>query len=239
MVGQRLIHAEFNGLASGNTLAEALLHGLCELIERDVCVRWLHHRPPALCVPEAAVLEPTCRTALARLRGYGVAVRIFDLGAFGPVRIFAASSFDRGLDNQPVTPVVSAAHIDPQVALARTVTELVQARANAIFLRQTAPGEVGLAVNERLAEETVGSCAMAPPLEASAPVALGEQLEKVLIHLREQRVDVLCARLGSGVVEVVRLVPIGLQPLTAGVDYWGEVSALSERLTPRLEEPWR
>jgi ribosomal protein S12 methylthiotransferase accessory factor len=37
----RLFVASSNGLASGNTISEAILHAVCELIERDQVSLWL------------------------------------------------------------------------------------------------------------------------------------------------------------------------------------------------------
>jgi ribosomal protein S12 methylthiotransferase accessory factor len=39
--GRPFVISSSNGLASGNTFAEAVLHGLCELVERDQLSFWL------------------------------------------------------------------------------------------------------------------------------------------------------------------------------------------------------
>jgi ribosomal protein S12 methylthiotransferase accessory factor len=74
-----------NGLSAGNTLAEAIFGGLCEVIERDAlaCIRrkWeMFDQPPArlaLDDPGLAVGDAT-RAALARYRAAGIELVAFD-----------------------------------------------------------------------------------------------------------------------------------------------------------------
>src|SRR5690606_37210403 len=69
-----------NGLASGNTRAEALLHGLCELVERDATTLWYLSSAAvrtASRVDPAAFDSPALEQLVARIAASGLAVRIF------------------------------------------------------------------------------------------------------------------------------------------------------------------
>ena len=124
--------ATSNGLASGNTLEEALVHGLYELIERhcfseymDLDLETRRARTLQLAsVPESAHVHEL----IARLTasGLGVAVRAIH----GPLAIPAFRVKILPLDREDRTPATSGfgAHFVPEIALARAITEAVQGR---------------------------------------------------------------------------------------------------------------
>ncbi len=117
-----------NGLASGNSLDEAALHALYEVIERAA----VSERPDGHArqfVDPDSVTDPACASMFARLRS---AQTIFDIeylpNRFG-VPCFAARIWSEEL---PVTCLGFGAHSAPEVALSRAVTEAAQSRLTAI-----------------------------------------------------------------------------------------------------------
>ncbi len=113
-----------DGLAGGNTAAEATLHGLLELVER-----WGVSQPGRLAVDPASVLDGEAAGLVARLGAAGVPVEIvLHPDTFG-VPVFSARLPDRGY---PIAHVGSGAHVDVDVALCRALTEAVQSRATHI-----------------------------------------------------------------------------------------------------------
>lgn len=119
-----------NGLASGNHLLEAIVHGLCERIERDAHVRWTL-RDGLRRVDLGGLDDPRARAVLARLDELGAHVGVFaqtsDIGvpAYhctllcppGPRQPFPAWTWGCGC------------HLDPTVALLRALGEAIQIRA--------------------------------------------------------------------------------------------------------------
>lgn len=66
------------GLASGNSLAEALLHGLCELIERDAIT--LHRLAPhQRCIPHHNLRALQLSELVEKVGSSGMSLQMFDL----------------------------------------------------------------------------------------------------------------------------------------------------------------
>lgn len=121
--GREYCVAESNGNAAGNTLDEAILHGLLELIERDHVALWWYNR---LHVPEVDLDSidddwvQRLRVELARQgRRVWVLDLTFDLGI--PVAAALASHADGR-----VIGMGFGGHVDAHGAATRALTELVQ-----------------------------------------------------------------------------------------------------------------
>lgn len=123
-----------NGLAAGNTLAEAVLHGLCEVVERDACALWQRGssaQRAATQVDMGSVDDPACRGLLERFDAAGVDVLLWDVTSDTGLPTYRAIVVDRQTD--PVLAPIPGAfgagcHPLPAVALARTLTEAAQSR---------------------------------------------------------------------------------------------------------------
>ncbi|HYN38364.1 MAG TPA: YcaO-like family protein, partial [Rhodospirillales bacterium] len=73
--------ADTNGLASGNHRLEAILHGLCELIERDATALWTlasREEQAGRCIDPASVDDPCCRLVLDRFEAAELDVRVWE-----------------------------------------------------------------------------------------------------------------------------------------------------------------
>jgi YcaO-like protein with predicted kinase domain len=143
--GFGLFRQTTNGLASGGSLPEAMLHGMCEAIERDAVAQWhaaAPERQAACCVDPASVDEasvdgrgvdrPASRWLLARFAASGVAVRLWDVTNDIGVPVFMALAADAdGVAG--VEPEFGAGcHPNADVALARALAEAAQARVTRI-----------------------------------------------------------------------------------------------------------
>ena len=133
-----------NGAAAGNTLEEAVLQGLLELVERDSVALWWH----PMCLRPAFDLtswdDPRISAALAPQRALGTDVWVLDLTS--DLGIPAAAAVAHGLDVSPAPMMGYGAHVDPVVAVVRALTELAQmqtafARADRSILDSVGPGE--------------------------------------------------------------------------------------------------
>lgn len=115
-----------NGLCSGNTLAEALIHGLCEVIERDSCRR----RDGARFEPERSVIPKTISAPLGqrlmdRFFRAGMDIQIVDMS--GPMGLPCFEVWLDHLDGPALTRG-SGCHPSRTTALIRALTEAAQSR---------------------------------------------------------------------------------------------------------------
>ncbi|MFP2912380.1 YcaO-like family protein [Pyxidicoccus sp. 3LFB2] len=122
-----------NGLASGNHVLEATLHGLCEVVERDATALWHARGPRAQAGTRLeldSVEDPACREALEKYARAGVAVGVWETTSDVGVPAFTCSIIDR--EPEPQRPVAVAGgmgcHPSREVALLRALTEAAQSR---------------------------------------------------------------------------------------------------------------
>jgi ribosomal protein S12 methylthiotransferase accessory factor len=121
----RLFSQTSNGLSGGSTHAEALLHALCELIERDTLsfARALPTEQRVAEIKSDAYLELECRVSHAGLRLHTTyCPNEFDLP------MFISYLFDPGLVDTVSVARGQGLHLDREVALLRAATEAVQSR---------------------------------------------------------------------------------------------------------------
>ncbi|NVO17780.1 MAG: YcaO-like family protein [Rhodoplanes sp.] len=127
-----------NGLSSGNILEEAMLHGLCEVIERDA-LAILEHAPPEHRAERRldpwSVDDPVACRLLDQVYAADVVPIIWDASSDVGVATIRVALYDNTSD--PVTRPLPASlgagcHPDRTVALCRAVTEAAQSRLTAI-----------------------------------------------------------------------------------------------------------
>lgn len=111
-----------NGLASGNTFLESVLHGLYEVIERDSLVRNASIAKP-ICL-DTITGEASTRICNLCIKS-GVRLLIEDYTGQLDIPCIKANMYCSDDNN---TYIGSGAHLDPEVALIRAVTEAAQSR---------------------------------------------------------------------------------------------------------------
>lgn len=121
--GQEVCVADSNGNAAGNSLPEAILHGVLELVERDHVALWWYNRAKCPAVDLDTIDEPWLEALRAHLVTLERELWVLDLTADLGVHAAAAVSC-RG-DGGDVR-IGFGAHIDLSGAAIRAVTELVQ-----------------------------------------------------------------------------------------------------------------
>ena len=123
-----------NGLASGNTRAEARLHAIYELIERDaMCALGergrLKLRERGRVIDLDSVTFPLARLILDRCDAQGMRVVLMALPAAVAVSaIWAIFLSPRTISTRSLVNTGWGAHVDPEVALTRALTEAAQSR---------------------------------------------------------------------------------------------------------------
>jgi YcaO-like protein with predicted kinase domain len=124
-----------NGLASGNHVLEAIMHALCEVIERDALALWEARGGLEIPDPQVdltTVDEPVVAGLLKQLHNADISVAVLDVTSDTAVPAFTCILADDG----PMEPrwtlkglfAGHGSHLDPLVALMRAITEAVQGR---------------------------------------------------------------------------------------------------------------
>ncbi|MET7422126.1 YcaO-like family protein [Dactylosporangium sp. NPDC005555] len=116
-----------NGLASGNTIAEATIHACYEAIERDATsilatspIADRDHLDPA------SVVDDACRSIIDRIHAACAWLELVHIPNRWQIPCFACYLWRD--DTASCMVVGSGAHSDPAVALSRAITEAVQSR---------------------------------------------------------------------------------------------------------------
>jgi oxazoline/thiazoline synthase len=124
-LGPRVAAADSNGCAAGNTLDEAVLQGLFELIERDCVALWWYNRVRRPGVVLESFEVPYLLELVEHYRGLRRELWAIDITNDLGIPAFAAVS--RRVD-QPRQDVILGfgAHVDARVALSRAMTEVNQ-----------------------------------------------------------------------------------------------------------------
>jgi ribosomal protein S12 methylthiotransferase accessory factor len=130
----RLFLGSSNGLASGNTRSEAVLHALCELIERDQVSFWHAQKYLVADAPPTrlrldSVSSPGCEWLLRLCRDAGLQVAAWYVTQDIPMPCFTCTVLDhRGETFYPQRASGHGCHPFRRIALSRAITEALQSR---------------------------------------------------------------------------------------------------------------
>ncbi|HET6857489.1 MAG TPA: YcaO-like family protein [Streptomyces sp.] len=137
-----LLRATSTGLACGNTRDEALLHALCEVVERDVLYRdaaAAGRRRTLIC--PASVDDPCGRQTIDRLNAAGMTLELALVE--GPYRLPVCVAY-LWSEDLPATFAGGGCHTDAAIALTRALHEATQSRLAAIAgTRDDLPSDPG------------------------------------------------------------------------------------------------
>ncbi|HUL38882.1 MAG TPA: YcaO-like family protein, partial [Methanomassiliicoccales archaeon] len=109
-----LFRTNTNGLASGNTMEEAVVHALCEVVERDA---W------SICEAKRTVVadiqapegDPLIHSMLGRFTSQGVEVHLKDLTSDVGLPTFAAAADDVRLQDPALLCLGMGTHLSPRI----------------------------------------------------------------------------------------------------------------------------
>lgn len=125
IMSEPFCYSDANGNAAGNTLEEAVLQGLLELVERDSVAIWWYNR---LRVPEVAldsIEDPYTDQLVSFYATMDRDLRLLDLTSDLGIPAFAAVS--RRLGHPVEDPLIGfGAHIEPRLGAIRALTECNQ-----------------------------------------------------------------------------------------------------------------
>lgn len=115
--------ADSNGCAAGESLTEAILSGLYELVERDAAACWWYNRVTRPVAPFHSFQDAFPLSGEAVFAKQGRRLHLLDLTTDWGIPVYAAVSFD---DTGRRVAVAFGAHHSAQRAVRQAVTELVQ-----------------------------------------------------------------------------------------------------------------
>lgn len=116
-----------NGLASGNTMEEAVLHATFELIERDAWSIAEYRNVPA----QDVEVDPESLPGqlIARFAEHGVEVHLKNLTCDTGVATIGAAADDVATKDPEMLTIGVGTHLNPEIAAVRAITEVAQSRA--------------------------------------------------------------------------------------------------------------
>ena len=127
-----LFKSNTNGLASGNILEEAILHGIFEVIERDAwSIFELTHKNYAQ-IDLNSIESNVVNDTLDKFESKGIKIKLMDFTADINVPTIAASADDTVTKDAGLLTLGMGTHLDPEVAILRALTEVAQSRATQI-----------------------------------------------------------------------------------------------------------
>lgn len=116
------VSADSNGCAAGSSMADAVLQGLLELIERDAVALWWYNRTTAPGVDLAAFGEPWVDELLRQFAALGRELWVLDITSDFGVPVMVAVSRNTRTRREDIS-FGFGAHLDPRVALRRALAE--------------------------------------------------------------------------------------------------------------------
>ncbi|HTL32167.1 MAG TPA: YcaO-like family protein [Kofleriaceae bacterium] len=119
-----------NGLGAGNNIGEAILQGVCEVLERDAEAAWRRSGGDRRLVLDT-ITDPTCLDLIGRITRTGARIFIWDLEPRANICAIGC-----GIMEDPREPAWRAlgmyqgfgAHWQPEVAITRAIVEAAQTR---------------------------------------------------------------------------------------------------------------
>ena len=129
---ESLFKSNTNGLASGNILEEAILHGIFEVIERDAwSIFELTHKNYAQ-IDLESIESDIVNESIDKFESEGIKIKLMDFTADIKVPTIAASADDTVTRDAGLLTLGMGTHLDPEVAILRALTEVAQSRATQI-----------------------------------------------------------------------------------------------------------
>lgn len=229
--GHGLVPVSTNGLASGNGLAEATVHAICEVIERDATSLWHARAEPARTATRVAVEtvdDPAAREALGLFAAAGIEVGLWETTSDVGIAAFRAMIVEGGGRDGHIG-VGDGCHPHRGIALLRALTEAAQTR-----LTYVSGARDDLAPDEFTPDAIARKCAqvrraMAGPAGrafAEAPHRATDRFDDDLALLLDRLAGVGCAAVArvdlsrpEFGVAVVRVVIPGLEAPHDDPDY--------------------
>ena len=204
--------ANSNGCAAGNSLPEAKLQGLLELVERDAVSIWWHNRIQRSAVDLGSFEDGFLRSASSRASCSGNRLHVLDVSTDIAIPAFVAvSTGDRQAGDRDSVLLGFGAHLDARIAIGRALTELAQV--GAVLARGPVKSVCSLSQHPQL--EPAGYAALASDFLSAPTSSVQQALDRCVRLVEERGFEVIAldmTRIQTG-LRVARVIVPGLQPL--------------------------
>ena len=118
---------EYNGPAAGNTIEEAILHGICEVVERHVSSVISHGEPNTPSIDPLSVHDEAARMLMDKYAAHGIQLVIKDFSLDTGIPTIAALAWDPSTFPERSEIVFTAGTTTtPEKSLVRALTEVAQ-----------------------------------------------------------------------------------------------------------------
>jgi ribosomal protein S12 methylthiotransferase accessory factor len=123
-----------NGLASGNHIGEAIIHAICEIVERDSVALWYYSSERdqrSTLLDLATVDDPACRRLLERFHAADMMLAVWDATSDVGIPAFLCWVAEKRNGRLPILDrqaIGAGCHASKQIALSRALTEAAQER---------------------------------------------------------------------------------------------------------------
>jgi thioglycine synthase len=124
---QKLFLSNTNGLASGNTIEEAILHGLLEVIERDAIstAQFTHDLGKEIVLTEA---DGYLFELVRKFKAAEIELKVWQVPSDTGIPTVIAVTDDVKLKDPALLVMGAGSHLKPEIAVARAITEAAQSR---------------------------------------------------------------------------------------------------------------
>jgi len=118
---------EFNGPSAGNTLEEAAIQGICEIVERHVCSLVNNRKLITPRIDTASIKDEVAKELLRKFKAHNIELYLNDFSLDTGICTVGALAIDRSTFPEKSEIVYTAGTTpDPEKALIRAITEVAQ-----------------------------------------------------------------------------------------------------------------
>ena len=121
-----------NGLASGNVIEEAVLHGIFEVVERDAWSIFELTKRNKKQIDLDTIENETVSELVEKFTEQGIKIKLMDITADLKIPTIVASADDTVLKDAALLTLGVGTHLNPEIAAIRALSEVAQSRATQI-----------------------------------------------------------------------------------------------------------
>lgn len=121
-----------NGLASGNVIEEAVLHGIFEVVERDAWSIFELTKRNKKQIDLDTIENETVSELVEKFTSQGIKIKLMDITADLKIPTIVASADDTVLKDAALLTLGVGTHLNPEIATIRALSEVAQSRATQI-----------------------------------------------------------------------------------------------------------
>ena len=211
-----------NGLGAGNTMEEALVHAICEVVERHQEEFINRNHLPVDCIDQSTIISKPVLWALKLFRKNGFEVHLADYsGDLGIPTVQVLAIHPAEKTTHAGWCMAHGTHTDPAVAMVRVLSELCQTRA--VYIKNTEDGTHE--EEQQYASLSIGVRRMLKERQHSRPMPfstlpdvtrddIGEEVEELVKRLDARGFEVIASDITHPHLKVpcVRVIVRDMQP---------------------------